>query len=161
MRGIMKNVFVVILAITCVICIGITSVGFLATGAFADDVDYGKRKNEYIKLETKANLDIAARFNVEVEYIDCEAIFSKPSFGKAYHKSGAVQEYCRAIKPDVLPDYQLRRTNYQNGSEHPSWSIGAIVILCFLLLVVVLIIWGGSLFFRNGSKPDFKHCNEI
>jgi len=157
----MKNVFVAILAITCVICIGLISVGFHATGAFADDVDYGKHRNEYIKLETKAKLDIATRFNVEVEYIDCEAIFSKPSFGKAYHKSGSVQEYCRAIKPDVLPDYQLRRTEYQNGSEHPAWSIGAVVILCSLLLVVVLIIWGGSLFFRNGSKPDFKHCNEV
>ena len=153
----MKNVFATILAITCVICIGIISVGLYATGAFADNVDYGKHRNEYTKLETKAKLDIATRFNVEVEYIDCETIFSKPSFGKAYHKSGSVQEYCRAIKPDVLPDYQLRRIDFQNGSEHPAWTIGAIVILCFLLLVFILIIWGGSLFFRNGSKPDFKH----
>ncbi|MBT8362700.1 MAG: hypothetical protein KJO32_17255 [Deltaproteobacteria bacterium] len=157
----MKKVFVAILALTCVICIGIISVEFHATGAFADDVDFGKHKNEYIKLETKAKLDIATRFNVEIEYIDCEAIFSKPSFGKAYHKSGSVQEYRRATKPDVLPDYQLRRTDYQNGSGNPARSIVAVVILCSLLLVVVLIIWGGSLFFRNGSKPDFKHCNEV
>ncbi|MBT8353783.1 MAG: hypothetical protein KJO60_04615, partial [Desulfofustis sp.] len=158
---IMKNVLLTILAIICVICIGIISVGFHATGAFADNVDYEKHRNEYIKLETKDKLDIAIRFNVVVEDIDCETIFSKPSFGKAYHKSGSVQEYCRAIKPDVLPDYQLRRTDYQNGSEHPAWSVGAVVILCSLLLVVILIIWGGSLFFRNGSKPDFKHCNEV
>jgi len=157
----MKNVFVAILAITCVMCIGIISVGFHAADAFADDADSGKQRNEYIKLETKAKLDIATRFNVEVVYIDCEAVFSKPSFGKAYHKSGSVQDYCKAIKPDVLADYQLRRTEYQNGSEHRAWSIGAIVILCSLLLVVVLIIWGGSLIFRNGSKPDFKHFNEV
>lgn len=157
----MKNVLAAILAITYVICISIISLRFHAAGAFADNVDYGEHENEYTKLETMAKLDIATRFNLEVEYIDCETIFSKPSFGKAYHKSGSVQEYCRAIKPDVLPDYQLRGIDYQNSSEHPTWSIGAIVILCFLLLVFMLIIRGENLFFRNGSKPDFKYCNGV
>ena len=152
----MKNVFAAILAITCVICLAIIWLGFFATGAFADDVDNGKHRNEYKSLETKAKLDIATRFNVEVEYIDCETIFSKPSFGKAYHRSGSVLDYCRAIKPDILPDYQVRRTDNQNGSEHPDWSMGALNILCSLLLVVLLIIWGGNLFFRNSLNPDFK-----
>ena len=161
MRGIMKNVLAAILSMMFVMCTGIALMGFHATGTFAADADHGKNRNEYKNFGAKTKLDIATKFNVKVEDIDCETIFSKPSFGKAYHKSGSVQEYCGSIKPDVLPDYQLRRTDYQNGSEHPAWSIGAVVIICSLLLVVVLIIWVGSLFFRNGSKPDFKHYNEV
>ena len=161
MKGIVKNVFTAFLAITWVIFLDIISVGFQTTGAFADDVDYAKYRHENINLETIARHEIATRFNVEVEDIDCEGVFSKPSFGKAYHRSGSVQDDCRTIKPDVLPDYQIWRTDYQNGSEHREWSIAVIGILFFLLLVVFLIIWGGSLFFRSSLKHDFKHCNEV
>lgn len=157
----MKNAFADIFAIMLVIFIGINLMGFHTTEIFADDVDYGKHRNETIKLETKTKLDTATRFNIVVEGIDCDTIFSKPSFGKAYHKSGSVQEYCRSIKPDVLPDYQLLKADYQNGSEHPAWLIATIGILCSLILIAVLIMWGGRWFFRNGSKPDFKNCNEI
>ena len=161
MRDIIKNVLATALSMTLVICSGITLMGFNTTGAFAEAVDYGTHRDEYKKFETKAKLDIATKFNINVEDIDCETLFSKPSFGKAYHKSGSVQEYCGVIKPDVLPDYQLRRTDYQNSSEHPLWSIGDLAILGSLLLVVVLIIWGGRLLFRNDSKADFTQWNEL
>jgi len=161
MRAITKNLLAVSYTMTLVTFNGVALVGFNATGAFADDVDYGTNRNESKNIETKAQHDIATKFNVHAEDIDCETIFSKPSFGKAYHKSGSVQEYCGAIKPDVLPDYQLRRTDYQNDSEHPLWSMGDIGILCSLLLVLVLIILGRSLLFRNDSKSNFKHWNEV
>lgn len=161
MHGIMNNVLATVISMTFVICNGIALMGFNTASASPEDVDYGTTRNEYKKFETKAKLDIATKFNVSVEDIDCEPIFSKPSFGKAYHKSGSVQEYCGAIKPDLVPDYQLRRTDYQNGSEHPVWSLTDIGILGSLLLVVVLIIWGRSLFFRNGSKPELKEWNEV
>ena len=153
MHRIMKNVFATVISMTFVICNAIALVGFDATSASAEDVDYGTTRNEYKKLAAKARLDIATKFNVNVEDIDCETSFSKPSFGKAYHKSGSVQEYCGAIKPDIVPDYQLLRTAYQNGSEHPVWSRGDSGILCSLLLIAVLIICGRSWFIRNGSKP--------
>lgn len=156
MKGILKNVFAAFLTIACVMCLDIISVGYHATGVFAGDVDYGTYRNEYVNVETMPQLDIATRFNVEVEDIDCEGVFSRPSFGKAYHRSGSVLDYCRAMKPDILPDYQVRRTDNQNGSERPDWSMGALNVLCSLLLVVLLIIWGRSLFFRNSLNPDFK-----
>ena len=139
MHRIMKNVFATVISMTFVICNAIALVGFDATSASAEDVDYGTTRNEYKKLAAKARLDIATKFNVNVEDIDCETSFSKPSFGKAYHKSGSVQEYCGAIKPDIVPDYQLLR--------------GDSGILCSLLLIAVLIICGRSWFIRNGSKP--------
>jgi hypothetical protein len=153
MHGIMKNVLAAVISMTFVICNTIAFMGFNKTIAAAEDVDYGTNRNENKKFAAKARLDIAAKFNINVEDIDCETSFSKPSFGKAYHKSGSVQEYCGAIKPDVVPDYQLLRTAYQNGQDHPVWSMGDSGILCSLLLIAVLIIWGRSWFIRNGSKP--------
>ena len=161
MRVIIKKILATTISMTLLVFIGSALMGFNTAAALAEDVESGTNGDEYIGFETKAKLDIATKFNINVEDIDCETIFSKPSFGKAYHKSGSLQEYCGAIKPDVLPDYQLRRTDYQNSSEHPLWSIGDIAILCSLLLVVVLIIWGRNLLFRNDSHSDFKHWNEV
>lgn len=156
MGGIVKNVFAAFLAITCVFCLGIIATGFHTNVVFADNVDYANYRKEDIALETMAQRDIAIRFNVEVEGIDCEGVFSKPSFGKAYHKSGSVLDYCREINLDILPDYQVRRSDYRDDSGHPDWSMDTLSILSSLLLVVLLIIWGRSLFFRDSLNPDFE-----
>lgn len=161
MRSIVKSAFAARLAITCVVWFGAVSMGFQATDAYADDGGHEKYENQHINPETMAQLDMATKFNVEVEDIDCEDVFSKPSFGKAYHKSGSVQDYCGALKPDALPYYQVRRTDYQDGSEPPGWSTGAIGILCSVLLVIVLILWGVRVFFRNDLKTHFNNCNGV
>ena len=96
-----------------------------------------------------------------MEDIDCESNFSKPSFGKAYHKLGSVQDYCRNIKLDEVPDYHIRKTDSINGSTNFIWSIGVISILCFWLLIVLMIIRGGSIFFKDSWETEFNNSNEI
>lgn len=157
----MKHSFAAIFSILFALWLGISLVEFDAGDIPANDADYGKHRKKNITLEREAALDVATRFNIVVEGIDCETIFSKPSFGKAYHKSGSVQDYCRSIRPDVVPDYQLLKAGFQNDSEHEAWFIGTIGTLCSLILVLVLIIWGGRWFFRDSSKPDFNHCNDV